>query len=134
MIIKNRIKCRTCGDIIESVYRHDFRSCSCGRVAVDGGHDYLRRGYIDSRADYEELSVFAPDEEMTARELIEKNKNDPRPMYKEFAVRDAETGRVLWDGSGKSILPETVGKMRVVSWQEEHDPQDAEAIVIWINV
>ena len=56
-IIKNCIKCKTCGDIIESEYRHDFKSCSCNRVAVDGGHDYLRRCYTDRPNDFEDLSV-----------------------------------------------------------------------------
>ena len=35
-IIRNRIKCKYCGDVIESIYRNDFKSCSCGRVSVDG--------------------------------------------------------------------------------------------------
>ena len=53
-IIVNKIKCKKCGDIIESTYRHDFKFCKCGAVAVDGGKDYLRRlGYEE---DYEELS------------------------------------------------------------------------------
>lgn len=56
-IIKNCIKCKNCGDVIVSEYRHDYVSCSCGRVAVDGGNDYLRRAYTDSpEADYLELS------------------------------------------------------------------------------
>lgn len=50
----NRIKCKKCGDIIESYDVHDFKWCSCKSVAVDGGREYLRRlGYLD---DYEELS------------------------------------------------------------------------------
>ena len=44
-IIHNRIKCKICGDIIESKYRHDFVRCSCGACFTDGGHDYLRRGW-----------------------------------------------------------------------------------------
>ncbi len=43
IIIKNAVKCNICGDIIESKYRHDFVICKCGAVAVDGGHEYLRR-------------------------------------------------------------------------------------------
>ena len=43
----NRAKCRQCGDVIESKYRHDFQSCSCGAIFVDGGTDYLRRGGKD---------------------------------------------------------------------------------------
>lgn len=55
-ILRNRIKCNNCGDIIESTYRHELVECSCRRVFVDGGHDYLRRGFVDSPADYEDLS------------------------------------------------------------------------------
>ena len=55
-IIRNAIKCNTCGDIIESVYTHDFKTCSCGRVSVDGGHDYLRRCFAESQDDYTDLS------------------------------------------------------------------------------
>ena len=43
MIIRNMIQCKKCGDIIESVTVHDFKTCSCGACSVDGGHDYLRR-------------------------------------------------------------------------------------------
>jgi len=54
-VIVNKIKCKKCGDIIESTHRHDFKICKCGAVAVDGGHDYLRRsGDLDG---YDELSV-----------------------------------------------------------------------------
>ena len=42
-IIVNKIKCKKCGDVIESKSVHDFKYCRCGAVAVDGGHDYLRR-------------------------------------------------------------------------------------------
>ena len=37
-----KIRCRKCGDIIQSMYRHDFVWCSCKRVAVDGGGWYCR--------------------------------------------------------------------------------------------
>ena len=53
-IIRNRIKCKHCGDIIESISVHDFKFCSCGKVAVDGGRCYLKR--TGSPNDWEELS------------------------------------------------------------------------------
>ena len=53
-IIINKIRCKKCGDIIESTYRHDFKFCKCGAVAVDGGRAYLRR--YGNREDWEELS------------------------------------------------------------------------------
>lgn len=55
-IIRNAARCNHCGAVIESKYRHDFKKCSCGRIAVDGGHDYLRRGFV-SPDDFTELSV-----------------------------------------------------------------------------
>lgn len=56
-IIRNMIKCKNCGEVIESTSVHDFKFCSCGNCAVDGGHDYLKRSYKNSRDDFEELSV-----------------------------------------------------------------------------
>ena len=53
-IIRNAIRCKKCGDIIESKTVHDFKFCSCGACAVDGGHDYLRR--CGNLEDWEELS------------------------------------------------------------------------------
>ena len=54
-IIRNMAQCLRCGQIIESTYRHDFVTCKCGALSVDGGHDYIRRCFIDAK-DYEELS------------------------------------------------------------------------------
>lgn len=59
-ITVNKIRCKKCGDIIESISVHDFKSCKCGAVSVDGGHDYLRR--YGNREDIEELSEFENDE------------------------------------------------------------------------
>ena len=61
MIIRNAIKCRKCGEVIESVSPHDFKTCSCGTCAVDGGHDYLRRS-APSLDDFIDLSVVELEE------------------------------------------------------------------------
>lgn len=56
-IIKNAIQCKHCGEIIESLSVHDFKTCKCGKVFVDGGHEYLRRGYTNSaEEDFIDLS------------------------------------------------------------------------------
>jgi len=57
----NRIKCKKCGDIIESHHVHDFKWCSCGAVAVDG--EYLSR--LGNKEDFEELSHFIKLAEIT---------------------------------------------------------------------
>lgn len=53
-IIHNRIRCKRCGDVIESATVHDFKFCSCGACAVDGGHEYLRR--LGELEDWEDIS------------------------------------------------------------------------------
>lgn len=53
-IISNKIKCKKRGDNIESKSTNDYKRCSCGAVAVDGGKDYLKR--IGKEEDYIELS------------------------------------------------------------------------------
>ena len=57
-IVRNAIQCKHCGDVIESAHTHDFIGCSCGRVFVDGGLDYLRRGFTEPD-DFIDLSEYA---------------------------------------------------------------------------
>ena len=38
----NAIICLNCHDVIFSRARHDFRTCSCGNISVDGGFDYMK--------------------------------------------------------------------------------------------
>ena len=60
-ILKNCIRCNFCKEILISQSRHDYKECSCGTVAVDGGTDYLRRAYKNSLEDYEEMSEYEED-------------------------------------------------------------------------
>lgn len=60
-ILVNRIKCKKCGDVIESKSVHDFNFCKCGKVAVDGGQDYLKR--LGNLEDWEDLSEYEKAEE-----------------------------------------------------------------------
>lgn len=43
VVVVNKAQCAVCGDIIESVHRHDFKWCSCRSIAVDGGKSYIKR-------------------------------------------------------------------------------------------
>ncbi len=54
-IILNRGKCNKCDDVITSYHIHDYVTCKCGAIAVDGGTEYLKRtGEI---SDLTELSI-----------------------------------------------------------------------------
>lgn len=58
-IFSNKIKCKHCGDVIESRTVHEYVECSCGMVSVDGGHEYLKRGFTNSPNDLFDLSIVA---------------------------------------------------------------------------
>lgn len=48
IIIKNKIQCLNCNEILESKSRHDFVSCNCDfQTFVDGGNSYQRIGSKD---------------------------------------------------------------------------------------
>ena len=43
VLIRNAVKCLSCGTVLESKYRHDFQCCGCeNQTSVDGGYDYSR--------------------------------------------------------------------------------------------
>ena len=83
ILTKNAIKCKKCGDIIQSKYRHNFVSCSCGACSVDGGLDYLRR--CGNPSDYEEV------DEYKVIEFEPKYKTGDRVRFKYF-IFDVEEG------------------------------------------
>lgn len=41
-IYENKIQCKKCGWVIRSKNRHNFVTCKCGAVSVDGGSWYQR--------------------------------------------------------------------------------------------
>ena len=47
---KNKAQCMKCLDIIESKYTHDFVSCKCGDIFVDGGNSYWRCQYTNENS------------------------------------------------------------------------------------
>lgn len=69
-IIHNRVKCKECGEIIESKTVHDFVGCKCffvtngaEGIAVDGGTEYMRRvGNLDGYIDMSETRPFTDEE------------------------------------------------------------------------
>lgn len=81
MIIQNAVTCLGCGDFIVSKHRHDFVTCTCGAISVDGGQAYLRRvGSSLAEGTYTDHSWELPDELYKAcadavEEAIDTNRN-----------------------------------------------------------
>ncbi len=42
-ILRNAVKCRLCGDVLESKRVHGLVECGCGAIAIEGGKRRLRR-------------------------------------------------------------------------------------------
>ena len=56
VILKNQAMCRKCETVIESKTVHDFVSCECKAIAVDGGKDYLRR--VGNVEDFIDMTTY----------------------------------------------------------------------------
>lgn len=59
---RNAIRCKKCGDVIESKFTHDWVECSCKSCFVDGGHSYARIGGdlddIEMLQEYEDVPGY----------------------------------------------------------------------------
>ena len=101
MIIQNAASCNGCGDFIVSKHRHDFVTCSCGAIAVDGGQEYLRRVGTLTPGSYVDHSWELPDDLYRAcadavEEAMDTNRN-------KFGIANAvmrklrEAGKIVAD-------------------------------------
>jgi hypothetical protein len=99
MIVQNAVSCLACGDFIVSKHRHDFVTCTCGAVSVDGGQEYLRR--VGDFANAVDLSWSLPDELYRAcADAVEEARNTGR---NKFGIANAvmrtlrEAGKIVAD-------------------------------------
>lgn len=61
-LVYNAVKCLLCGKIIESTFRHDYKTCGCRNEAmVDGGLDYQRYGGMKEEW-IKPIAIFADDD------------------------------------------------------------------------
>jgi len=59
MIKVNAYVCPKCGDKVFSRAHHDYRNCTCGEIAVDGGFEYTRIAFKDVSPQSIELEIDA---------------------------------------------------------------------------
>lgn len=79
LLLKNSIKCNHCNDEIESKYRHDFVTCKCGKVSVDGGKDYGRILFTEL-SDYTDTSIVDNGSHELRRQYITWGNNYDKDM------------------------------------------------------
>lgn len=65
------IQCPECKEKIYSRTRHDFHWCHCGKVAIDGGFDYLKITGIPVMSEPGKIKVDRIEINATKQELYE---------------------------------------------------------------
>src|SRR5579872_1608433 len=110
--MRNRAKCKLCGDIIESFHRHDFVQCSCDEISVDGGHDYWRCG----ARNWENFLRIDDD----GKEVIVKvEENDPHTTLSDEIPKD-EMKKVLTKSELIEMLKDSIETISKLPPQAMH--------------
>ena len=105
MIIQNAVTCLACGDFIVSKHRHDFVTCTCGAVSVDGGQEYLRR--VGDFSNAMDLSWSLPDD--VYKECAEAAQNAMDTGRNKFGIANAvmrtlrERGHIVAEGEQRVL-------------------------------
>ncbi len=68
--IVTAVQCPKCKDYIFSRTKHDFRSCSCKSVSVDGGFDYTKLHW-SSDVKREDISYYQIKIEQSKEDLFD---------------------------------------------------------------
>ena len=87
-ILSNCIRCLICDEIIYSRHTHDFRWCSCGNCAVDGGPSYLRRvgENFEELSEIEQARQAGDGQAVTGVDAHDANERARLDFHKRFAL------------------------------------------------
>ena len=105
MIVQNAAACLACGDFIVSKHRHDFVTCTCGAVSVDGGQEYLRR--VGDFGNAVDLSWSLPDD--VYKKCAEAAQNAADTGRNKFGIANAvmrtlrERGHIVAEGEQRVL-------------------------------
>lgn len=79
--MRNRAKCKLCGDIIESLHTTDLVVCKCGAISIEGGQDH----FMASATGWEHfLRVDDEGNELIVK-VVDKNEVFPSIMVPDVA-------------------------------------------------
>jgi hypothetical protein len=71
------LKCLKCQDVIFSRTRHDYRSCTCCLIAIDGGFDYLK--ISGNTGTFQIVEINLPDD--ITRKMLYDDWNERKDIY-----------------------------------------------------
>lgn len=106
-LVSNKIRCKFCGDILESFTVHDFKRCRCGKCSTDGGHEYAQRSFFTEKPEdtYEDLSIYVDENGKLVNAKDADKKNIPlKPIQIEVKeVHEASDAvQVIEERDGKT--------------------------------
>ena len=106
-IILNRVQCKSCGQVLTSYHRHDYKTCGCeNETMIDGGNDYQRYGGKDlNLVDTNSTIYLSEDHELnrSAAHWGNRGKDGLQPLsYKSVAdMSNQHINNILLDMEGR---------------------------------
>jgi hypothetical protein len=106
-IILNRVQCKSCGDVLTSYNRHDYKTCGCeNETMIDGGTAYQRYGGKDLSLVDSSSTIYLSDDHMMNRSAAHwggRGKDGRDPLsYKSIAdMSNDHIANIIKDMSGK---------------------------------
>jgi len=88
----NAIQCGQCDDIIFSRAHYDFRRCSCGHCAIDGGFDYVKVSGIFFTYGEIDLKV--------TKDILYQDWNNSNDKYGKISKDEQSTTGIVFEKSG----------------------------------
>ena len=117
LLVKNSVICGYCNEEIQSLYRHDFKVCSCGKTFVDGGvlGYYARVGgdnYTDTSVSCSKDDIACIREYLTWMTFGKTGKDKPkRVLIKDLTTEHIEA--ILETQLGLSEVLKSIFKMEL---------------------
>ncbi len=102
--MRNRAKCKLCNDIIESTHKHDYVSCSCREIAIDGGTDNFRcfanswSNFLRIADDGSEIEIKLSEEKENPKTENEVNEAQNKAITKQELMHHLKDHITYFDG------------------------------------
>lgn len=109
-VILNRVQCKSCGEVLTSYNRHDYKTCGCdNETMIDGGTYYQRYGGKDLSLVDNSSTIYLSEDHMMNRSAAHwgnRGKDGRSPLsYKSIAdMSNEHIINIILDMKGK-IMP-----------------------------
>ena len=85
------LECPGCGDVIFSRSNHDYRSCTCDGISIDGGlGDYINSAWDHERININDVRIYTLESNLTKKDF-HKDYNFRIDKYGKHFKRDLES-------------------------------------------